>query len=479
MKSAGRRVFLAISSAVLLCVALAGAVRAQTGWVSPVADAFGLGFEPLGSAPAFADIDDDGDLDFFLGGFGGFTRFQENTGTANAPAFASFVSNPFGLTSIGAENIPTFADIDGDGDLDALMGEAAGDVWLFENTGTASAPAFDPPVTNPFGLADVGGFSGPAFGDLDADGDLDALVGNSAGDLTYFQNLGTTTAPSFGTAVVNPFGLTGTGGLATANIVDVDGDGDLDVFANGGRKDYFENTGSPSVPAFAAPRTDPFGLTNVGAGEVLAFADIDGDGDLDVFDGTGSAMFWFPRRGCPFFPSTTCASGFERKSLTVRETNLSRRSLTLKLAGGPALEQADFGDPTASGGTTYHLCIYDDADVLWVALEVARAGDVCPTEPCWKSVPSIQRDYRYRDVEAAAAGVTAIRLQEGDAGTSRISVKGRSNSRRDQRALPIFIAESLASAASVQVRLHGSDAPECFADTLTPSIQTPAVLVAR
>src|SRR5262245_13116077 len=246
MKIAGIR-FLPTALATLLCTALANSAPAQTGWVSPVANPFGLGFQALVSAPAFADIDDDGDLDFFLGGFGGYTHFYENTGTAMAPAFVGPVSFPFGIISIGPHNIPTFADIDGDGDLDALMGDDSGSIWFFENTGTAAAPAFVLTAVNPFGLADVGAFSGPAFGDLDGDGDLDALVGNSAGDLTFFENVGTTVAPSFGAPAVNPFGLTGLGFLVVATLVDVDDDGDLDVFASGGAKYYFENTGTPAV----------------------------------------------------------------------------------------------------------------------------------------------------------------------------------------------------------------------------------------
>ncbi|MDD5274862.1 MAG: VCBS repeat-containing protein [Methylovulum sp.] len=62
---------------------------------------------------------------------------------------------------------PTFADIDHDGDLDALIGNFNGDTLYFENTGSATAPAFAAPVTNPFGLADVGQTATPTFVDID------------------------------------------------------------------------------------------------------------------------------------------------------------------------------------------------------------------------------------------------------------------------------------------------------------------------
>ena len=119
----------------------------------------------------------------------GDTILFENTGTASAPAFAPPETNPFGLASVGFAASPAFADLDSDGDLDAFVGEPYGATLLFENTGTASAPAFAPPEANPFGLADVGDRASPAFADLDGDGDLDAFVGNLDGRTVFFENL--------------------------------------------------------------------------------------------------------------------------------------------------------------------------------------------------------------------------------------------------------------------------------------------------
>ncbi len=124
--------------------------------------------------------------DSFVGAYYGNTFFFENTGTASAPSFDAHSNKPFGHSDVGWNASPAFADLDGDGDLDAFVGEAYGNTIFFENTGTASAPAFVAPSNNPFGLADVGWFASPAFADIDRDGDLDAFVGERDGGKTFF-----------------------------------------------------------------------------------------------------------------------------------------------------------------------------------------------------------------------------------------------------------------------------------------------------
>ena len=86
----------------------------------------------------------------------------------------------------GSSSAPSFADLDGDGDLDAVVGEFDGHLLYFENTGSATAPAFTARTgaANPFNGVDVGNFSTPSFADLDGDGDLDAVVGRTPAPCT-------------------------------------------------------------------------------------------------------------------------------------------------------------------------------------------------------------------------------------------------------------------------------------------------------
>ena len=70
-----------------------------------------------------------------------------------------------------------------------------------------ATPTFTLVGTNSFGLSATGNYAAPTFVDLDGDGDLDLLVGNKNGETVYFANVGTTLAPTYSLQGTNPFGL--------------------------------------------------------------------------------------------------------------------------------------------------------------------------------------------------------------------------------------------------------------------------------
>jgi len=270
---------------------------------------FGLSDVGSFAHPTFVDIDGDGDLDAFVGDWYGNTLFFQNTGTVSNPVFAAPSTNPLGLSDVGTHASPTFVDIDGDGDLDAFVGELYGNTMFFRNTGTASSPVFDPATTNPFGLVDVGFSADPTFVDIDGDGDLDAFVGEFIGDTLFFQNNGTASNPVFATPIANPFGLSFVGYNPAPTFVDIDGDGDLDAFIGehySGNTIFLRNMGTASNPMFAPPIENPFGLSDVNYFATPTFVDIDGDGDLDAFVGNkdGSTLFFKNNVGNLLFFST-------------------------------------------------------------------------------------------------------------------------------------------------------------------------------
>jgi hypothetical protein len=278
----------AVQPAVAACPPVASMLLGLSPAFGPYSSGpFGLVDVGAYSSPAFADLDGDGDLDAFVGKRDGQIVFFRNTGSATGPAFGSSSLGPFGLSDVGDYATPTFADLDADGLLDALVGTQAGSSVYFHNTGAAGSPLFAPPSNNPFGLGNVNLDASPTFADLDGDGDLDVLVGDRLGQTTFFRNTGSPTSPAFSSPSSDPFGLSDVGFNAQPALADLDGDGDLDAFVGNaeGNTAYFENTGTAVSPLFAVSSLDPFGLADVGWEAAPTFADLDGDGDLDAFIG--------------------------------------------------------------------------------------------------------------------------------------------------------------------------------------------------
>ena len=239
------------------------------------------------SFPAFADIDGDGDLDLFLGNKiePGDTRagrlfFFENIGDATQPRLQ--LRGPIEQFVGAYHYAPAFGDLDDDGDLDILMGTWGDELQLVRNEGSAAEPSWvveDPQVVK----LTRGRNAVPTLGDIDADGDLDLFVGESSGELNFYRNVGSATEPQY-ELIDDKFGGIDVGRRSAPTLTDLDADGDLDLVIGSEAEGLalFRNLGTPEAPRFEAddsfdPAVHPFATP--------AFADLDGDGTLDLFVG--------------------------------------------------------------------------------------------------------------------------------------------------------------------------------------------------
>lgn len=307
----------------------------------PITNPFGLSAVGFSASPVFVDIDGDGDQDAFIGNSAGETLFFLNTGSSTAPNFALQTGN-FGLTDVGFSADPSFADIDDDGDLDAFIGNKDGSLVFFRNNGDVNSPSFAIEA-NTFGLTDAGSNAAPCFADIDDDGDLDAFVGERFGNILFFRNNGDAANPDF-VSESNTFGLADVGGFAKPAFVDIDLDGDLDAYV--GRSDgnslFFRNTGNASAPNFVQ-EADNLGLVDAGFFASPNFADVDGDGDLDAMVGNlDGNILYFENNAKPIlvkpdditYSDTRFDDTFTSVSGSLSASDSDDNVLTYSVAGG-------------------------------------------------------------------------------------------------------------------------------------------------
>jgi len=167
------------------------------------------------SSPVIADINGDGLPDLLIGNYGYFDSaysyqgylhavfsskisYFKNTGQAGNPVFHLVTDDFAGLSGLHSLALhPTFYDLDGDGDMDMITGNADGTLSYFNNiAGAGKEPVFAPVQLN-YKNIDGGNFSAPQLFDLDGDGLPDLLIGNQKGTVVYYHNTGTRTSPEF------------------------------------------------------------------------------------------------------------------------------------------------------------------------------------------------------------------------------------------------------------------------------------------
>jgi hypothetical protein len=165
-----------------------------------------------GAHPAFFDYNGDGLMDLVIG-----TNFLKNTNSGSMAGLALYrqvpttpgnppywqlvdddwlnISTAFSPALKGLT--PCFGDMDSDGDQDMILGESFGMVHYYRNDGASGGPANMVLAQAQFMGIDVGQNSAPLIEDINMDGKPDLVIGEQAGNLNYYENIGSSTSPSF------------------------------------------------------------------------------------------------------------------------------------------------------------------------------------------------------------------------------------------------------------------------------------------
>ena len=253
--------------------------RNDKGTFTDVAASAGVADTRPTRAAAWGDFDADGDPDLLLG----FTPLKDASVLRlyrnNAGSFAD-ATNDAGLTvATGAVRQPAWIDFDGDGDLDLFIAFRDRANALYRNDAGKLTD-----IAASVGLNDTRRTVGAVWFDFDEDGDLDAAVANMDGDANgLFRNDGgkfTDVADAAGVAWGGRAPKLATNGTVRLCAADVDGDGKLDLFAaNYGPLGFFSNRGKGTFE----DRSTAWQIAIDSRYDACAFADFDNDGTLDLY----------------------------------------------------------------------------------------------------------------------------------------------------------------------------------------------------
>lgn len=208
------------------------------------------------SSPTLVDIDQDGDEDLIVATNGDFDKtkyfndrlvWYKNVGKAAGRSVYQLADTNFLMLSKDTPIMgmsPVFADMNGDGKKDLILGEMNGNMLYYINNSSGTSFSFTLQTRN-FGNIDAGSYASPAVYDMDKDGDLDLVVGTRNGFLRYYANNGSPVNPQFASSptidslgkvlvnhtYTNIYGdkTTDVLGYATPVIYDLDGDNNPEI----------------------------------------------------------------------------------------------------------------------------------------------------------------------------------------------------------------------------------------------------------
>ncbi len=247
---------------------------------------------------SFADLDSDGDKDAIMGFRNGRLGYWENKGTNKVPNFELITDSFKGyffergkdskqrrikkIIQLPLNAVPAFMDIDGDQDLDLLVGNHDGTIWLFENRGNNLIPLYYL-VTKKLMDIDVKQNSAPIVRDMDIDGKADLIIGDAKGEIWFYKNQGTVVFPRFDQKTRKLVGVVPLNTNAVPQALDWNKDGfvDLIVGTQDGTLVYYENKANIDELDWKTPKVN-FNFLDVGGNAGPVFSDLDASKTPDL-----------------------------------------------------------------------------------------------------------------------------------------------------------------------------------------------------
>lgn len=298
----------------------------KTGTANPLnnVNISGYGYGSL----TFADVDNDGDFDAYVGEkYGSITEYKNNGDNT----FANGVVHPTLSFTGGNAYCPTpaFNDMDGDADLDAVIGDKyIGTLPYAKNNGSGVfAKTNDINNVTDFIISEPPSLvleymSNTAVADIDKDGDQDFITLDFYGEIRYFSNNGDNTFDEITTG--SPFAaISGTTYISTPDFADFDNDGDADLIIKdyySTAPKYYRNNGNNTFTELTGA-SNPLSSISINAVAGIDVVDFDNDGDFDVLAGDAIGFKLFINGGSSFTLATGAADPFAGILTGITTTN--------------------------------------------------------------------------------------------------------------------------------------------------------------
>jgi hypothetical protein len=227
------------------------------------------------AAPAFVDYNGDGLMDLVIATranlYGGYSydhlELYKNIGTVKKAVYQKVDEDFASLAKYKLAYLaPTFADIDGDGRPDMMLGRQEGKLMYYKNVADSGGTLQMKLVSMQYQGMRTGGYSTPCLAHISNDSLFDLVVGRDSGTFVYYKNTGTKKSPQF-KKITDSFGHVFTSTFYYSN------------YKYDKNNKLIDSTRYENYIGRSAP----------------VIADIDHDGKLDMVSGsfTGEMYFWF------------------------------------------------------------------------------------------------------------------------------------------------------------------------------------------